>query len=232
MKALIFDVDGTLAETEGLHREAFNAAFAECGLPWHWSAALNRELLAVSGGVERMGHFQSRLPEADRVSVDRLREIHAAKRRHYARLLEAGALSLRPGVRDLLDAAHGAGLRCAVVTAASAASFEAVAQGCLHAPAAAIFDVVITGDDVSAKKPDPQGYRLAMERLGVTAAEALAFEDSPVGHAAARAAGLRVVVTPSPDGPQDGNYGELLVLPSLEPEYWNRFGFPPSEAQK
>ena len=143
-------------------------------------------------------------------------------------MLAAGGLSLRPGVQALLDRARAEGLRCAVVTAASAASFAAVAVGCLHAPVDALFATVVTGDDVTRKKPHPEGYLLALERLGVGAGEALVFEDSPVGHEAARAAGIRTVVTPSPDGPQGGDFGDSLVLPSLEPEHWSSFGFPPA----
>ncbi|NDR58242.1 HAD-IA family hydrolase [Aliiruegeria sabulilitoris] len=230
MKALIFDVDGTLAETEDLHRRSFNVAFAEHGLDWEWDTETNRGLLAVSGGLERMNFFQERLPEAGRVSAEVLKTIHAAKRRTYARMLAGGALSLRPGVWELLEAAGQAGLQRAVVTAASRESFDALANGCLPVPAEEIFEIIITGDDVSRKKPDPQGYLLALDRLGLDASDALVFEDSPVGHAAARAAGIRTVVTPSPDGPLGGDFGGSLVLPSLEPAHWPAFGFPPAGA--
>lgn len=229
MKALIFDVDGTLAETEDLHRRSFNAAFDEIGVGWNWDVTLNRELLAVSGGIERMSFYQKRLPEGQRVGSSVLGQIHAAKRRHYARMLAGGALKLRPGVQDLLEAAGAIGIRRAVVTAASSVSFEAVAGGVLHAPVEEIFEIVVTGDDVTRKKPDPQGYLLALERLGLGPEDALVFEDSPVGHAAAVAAGIEVVVTPSPDGPLGGDFGESLVLPSLERQHWPAFGFPPAE---
>ncbi|MDV7141613.1 HAD-IA family hydrolase [Tropicimonas sp. TH_r6] len=227
LRALIFDVDGTLAETEDLHRRSFNAAFAELDLPWQWDREVNRGLLAVSGGLERMRFFQERLPETERVSEARLRAVQPVKRRIYGEMLAGGALELRPGVRALLEAAPIAGLRCAVVTAASSASFEALAQGCLWAPAEEIFEVVITGDDVTCKKPDPQGYLLALERLGLTTEEVLVFEDSPVGHAAACAAEMRVVVTPSEEGPGDADFGDSLVLPSLERAHWPAFGFTP-----
>ncbi|RYH12096.1 HAD-IA family hydrolase [Tropicimonas sp. IMCC6043] len=228
MKALLFDMDGTLVETEDVHRRAFNAAFEDMALDWHWDAECYRGLLAVSGAVERMGYFQSRLPEAERVPTDRLKEVYQSKRQHFFRLLEANPLPFRAGVTELLDTARAHGLSRAVVTAASRPSFETVAQSCLPAPAEEIFDTVVTGDDVARKKPDPECYLLALARLGCAPEDALVFEDSPVGHAAAVAAGIRVVVTPSPDGPQDGNYGDSLVLPSLEPEYWCEFGFPPA----
>ena len=230
IEALIFDVDGTLAETEDLHLAAFNAAFAELGLGWHWDEALNHDLLAVSGGFERLKFFQERLPEAARLRDDRLREIHAVKTRQYGRLLEAGGLGLRPGVRELLEAARRESLRCAVVTAARVESFSMLVRGSLRMKVEDLFEVVVTGSDVSRKKPDPQGYLLALEKLGLNAGQAIAFEDSPVGHAAARAAGLAVVVTPSRHGPPDGDYGTSLVLPSLAPEFWPLFGFPPERA--
>lgn len=229
IEALIFDVDGTMAETEEAHLQAFNAAFAELDIGWHWDEALNHELLAVPGGLERLRHFQERLPEANRLSDARLAEIHAVKRRHYARLLAEGTLDLRPGVQALLETARREGLRCAVVTASTSDSFGMLVRGCLRRPAEEIFEVVVTGGDVSRKKPDPQGYLLALEKLGLTGDQAVAFEDSPAGHAAARAAGLTVVVTPSRHGPQDGDYGASLVLPSLAPEYWHLFGFPPAK---
>ncbi|SNS23358.1 HAD-IA family hydrolase [Tropicimonas sediminicola] len=230
MKALIFDVDGTLAETEDLHRQAFNAAFAEAGLDWHWDDALNRELLAVSGGIERMGFFQESLPEAARLGATALGRVYEGKRGHYARMLAGGALGLRPGVADLIRAARDAGIGRAVVTAASAESFNALAQGCLPGPVSGLFDLVITGSDVSAKKPDPEGYRLALAGLGIAAEEALVFEDSPVGYAAAVAAGIPVVVTPSAHSPQGMAYpAAVAVLPSLERDHWPSFGFPPAD---
>ncbi len=229
LKALIFDVDGTLAETEDLHRRSFNAAFAELGLSWHWDREVNRGLLAVSGGLERMSFFQERLPAEARLPEERLEAVQTVKRRVYGEMLADGALDLRPGVRDLLETAKAEGLRCAVVTAASSASFEALAQGCLWASTDEIFESVITGDDVTRKKPDPQGYLLVLERLGLAVEDVLVFEDSPVGHAAARAAGMRVVVTPSEDGADDADFGQSLVLPSLEREYWEAFGFTRAE---
>lgn len=227
MKALLFDVDGTLAETEDLHRRSFNAAFAECGIGWHWDREVNRELLAVSGGIERMRFYMERFSGAEPLAMDRLAELHRAKRRHYSEMLASGALQLRPGVRDLLEAARGRRLACAVVTAASAASFNALAQACLPRDLREVFEVVVTGDDVARKKPDPQGYLLALSKLGLAPGDAIVFEDSPVGCAAAQAAGIRVVVTPTEDGPDAGEIDGALVLPSLERQHWPRFGFPP-----
>lgn len=228
LRALIFDVDGTLAETEDTHLAAFNAAFAALGTGWHWDADLNRGLLNVSGGLARLRAYQARLPKDQQLSEARLAEIHALKTEQYGRLLAQGALELRPGIRPLTEAARDAGLRLAVVTASGCASLRALVQGCWGRPAEEIFDVVVTGDDVRRNKPDPEGYLLAMARLDLAAREALAFEDSPVGHAAARAAGLDVVVTPSCHGPQGAEYDGALVLPSLAAEFWPSFGFLPT----
>ncbi len=229
MKALIFDVDGTLAETEDLHRQGFNAAFAARGLPWHWDVDLNRVLLAVSGGTERLAAFQMRLPEAERLPRAELVALHREKRRHYMRLLSDGHLQPRAGVRDLLSVARSEGLALAVVTAAGAESLAATFAGGFGQAPDEIFDVVINGDDVRRKKPDPEGYRLALGALGVAPDQALVFEDSPVGFAAARAAGIPSVATPSAHGPQGGEFpGAVAVLPSLERRHWPAFGFPPA----
>ncbi len=228
MKALIFDVDGTLAETEDAHRRSFNQAFKDLGLPWRWDETTNVRLLAVSGGTERLAFFQSGLPEAERLDHDTLVQIHQVKRRAYAALLAKGRLTFRPGVEDLIQTARSLGLQLAVATAASRASLEVLFDGCFGHPVEDMFDTVVTGDDVVHKKPDPESYLLALERLGCAPADALVFEDSPVGFASARAAGLDVVVTPSRHGPQDGDFtGAVAVLASLERENWPQFGFPP-----
>ena len=120
LQALIFDVDGTLADTErDGHRIAFNAAFAEAGMGWNWDAALYGELLAVTGGKERMRFYCERhdpdfLKQAD--ADERIKALHAAKTRHYVKLLEAGGIPLQPGVTRLLREAHAAGLRLAIAT--------------------------------------------------------------------------------------------------------------------
>jgi phosphoglycolate phosphatase-like HAD superfamily hydrolase len=95
--ALLWDVDGTLAETELQgHRLAFNRAFVDAGLPWHWDPATYLRLLAISGGHERLRHY-ARSVEGQEPDPERIRSLQAAKQGHYRSLVQAGELGLRPG---------------------------------------------------------------------------------------------------------------------------------------
>lgn len=190
MKALIFDIDGTLAETEELHRAAFNHAFPAFGLPWHWDRETYRALLTTTGGKERIDRF-ARETATPAVPVAAL---HARKTRVFAWLVEEG-IPLRPGIRELMMEARASGLRLAAATTTSPENVEALCLAAFGQPADQVFDVVAAGDMVKAKKPAPDVYLLALERLGVDRREAVAFEDSANGVRAARAAGLAVVLS-------------------------------------
>jgi len=197
-KALIFDVDGTLAETEEAHRDAFNRAFADWRLGWEWSMADYRELLRTTGGKERIAAYQAGLPAlARRLDMDEIRALHAAKTAYYSDILARGDLALRPGVRGLIDRARNAGVRIAVATTTSAPNVDALCQCCWGVPAGEVFEVIASGDQVADKKPAPDIYHLALQKLGMSASDCLAFEDSGHGITAARACGLDVIVTPS-----------------------------------
>lgn len=214
ISALIFDVDGTLAETEEAHREAFNRTFAANGLNWRWSRDDYRALLRTTGGKERMkAHIAANaLPP---LSDARIAELHAQKTKAYAELLAQGGLSLRPGVDDLIRRARHAGMKLAVATTTSPGNVEALCQCCWGRPAAELFDVIAAGDEVAAKKPAPDVFLLALDRLGLTAAEAIAFEDSLNGLRSARSAGLRVVVTPGLYTAHEDFTGADWLLPDL-----------------
>ncbi len=204
--ALIFDVDGTLAETEELHRAAFNAAFAAEGGPgWHWDQALYGELLCVTGGKERIRHF--RVLPADEVAA-----LHATKTAHYKRLVETGGLHLRPGVRRLLRAAHAAGVKLAIATTTSPANVEALLAACAPLPP---FEVIAAGDEVGAKKPAPDVFCLALRRLGLAAGACVAFEDTWNGLQSALGAGLRCVVTTSLYGGRGPFPGAAAIVSHL-----------------
>jgi beta-phosphoglucomutase-like phosphatase (HAD superfamily) len=199
LQALIFDVDGTLADTErDGHRPAFNAAFAEAGLIWHWDEDLYGELLAVSGGKERIRHFAASRDPAflDRHDADlRIRALHAAKTRFYLAELDGGAIPLRPGVARLLRQARAAGLRLAIATTTSPENVAALLRSTLGADAPGWFEAIGAGDVVTAKKPAPDIYLWVLQRLGLPAAACLAFEDSANGLRSSLAAGLATVVT-------------------------------------
>jgi HAD superfamily hydrolase (TIGR01509 family) len=195
-RALLWDVDGTLAETEQHgHLPAYNLAFAELGLPWRWDEASYRDWLSVSGGRERLAAFLEAM-EGRPPSVSLVEDLFAAKQRHYAAILRKGHLPLRPGVAALIAETAAAGIPQAVVTTSSRQAVAALIEGQPESLAAA-FRFWICGEDVLAKKPHPEAYRQAVEQLGDEAPEALlAIEDSPNGLAAATAAGLPCLVTP------------------------------------
>jgi beta-phosphoglucomutase-like phosphatase (HAD superfamily) len=199
-EALIFDVDGTLADTEDLHRRAFNQAFEECQLDWVWDVPLYGELLQVTGGKERIGSFivRLRLPPTERRALQaRVPEIHRAKTRLYAELIASGQLELRSGIRRLMTEAREAGMLLAIASTTTAANIEPLVVSGLGNEAMSWFAVVATGDVVKHKKPAPDIYNVALKTLEVSPARAIAFEDSAPGLQSAQAAGLFTVVTPS-----------------------------------
>jgi HAD superfamily hydrolase (TIGR01509 family) len=214
LRALIFDVDGTLADTErDGHRVAFNAAFAQVGLSWHWSPELYGELLKVPGGVERILHY-ARTYHAAAMPDEELQKLvqflHARKTIHYVERVAAGSVQLRPGIARLIYAARQAGLSLAIATTTTRANVVALLERSWGLQATDIFDVLGTAQEVPTKKPDPAVYCWVLERLGLTAREALAFEDSRNGLIAATRAQLACVVTPTPYS-ADENFAEALI---------------------
>lgn len=220
-QAIIFDVDGTLAETErDGHRPAFNRAFAEAGLDWHWDEVLYGELLAVTGGKERLCHFVAR--HAPQFAADcpdfpaLVQRLHAAKTRHYVDIVNAGALPLRPGIRELIEAARRNGIRLAIATTTSPENVDALLRASLAPEAVNWFEVIGAGDIVPAKKPAPDIYLWVLERLCLPATACVAVEDSQNGLRAALAAGLPTVVT-SGEYTRDQDFsGAALVAEQLD----------------
>src|SRR5882757_1813377 len=199
-EALIFDVDGTLADTEEVHRQAFNLAFGACRLDWIWDAPLYGELLQVTGGKERLASYIERLalPATQRRGLhNRIPEIHRAKTRLYKELIQVGHVRPRPGVRRLMMEAREAGIRVGLATTTSPENIEPLIAAGFGWQALKWFDAIAAGDVVANKKPAPDIYNVALKSLGVDAAHAIAVEDSAIGVASAKAAGLFTVATPS-----------------------------------
>lgn len=218
-QALILDVDGTLAETErDGHRVAFNRAFADFSLDWHWDVAAYGELLLVSGGKERIRHFiaTANPPVPRFADVDAfVAELHARKTAHYQDIVRASDLPAREGVRRLVDEARARGVRLAIATTTSPENVDALLAAWYGPGWRMIFPVVAAGDEVERKKPDPQVYALALARLGLNADACVAIEDSAAGLAAASAAGVDVVLTRSEYFRHQAHAGALAVLENL-----------------
>lgn len=219
LKALIFDVDGTLAETEELHRIAFNTAFVDSGLPWRWNRELYRELLKVSGGKERIRHFieSEQLPEKDWTGLDEfIARLHQRKTTIYTQLVINGKAKLRPGVRNTINAARAAGIRLAIATTTSLPNVEALLRASFNGAADTLFEVICAGDSVPAKKPAPDIYLDALRHLDLPANACLAIEDSRNGLLSAHRAGIPTVVTPG-IYTDDQDFSEAhLVVPDLD----------------
>ncbi len=213
IRALIFDVDGTLAETEEAHRDAFNRSFAEFGLPWSWDRPLYRELLRVSGGKERIRRYVER-HDRSRLTADLddlIKALHQRKTTLYTVAVAAGGVPFRPGVAALIGAARAEGLPVAIATTTSRANVVALMDGATGGAGHGWFSAIACAEDAPVKKPDPQVYRVVLERLGLAAADCLALEDSVNGVGAARAAGIPVVVSRSVYTDGDDFTGALAV---------------------
>lgn len=213
--ALIFDVDGTLAETEELHRRAFNYAFARHGLDWHWERAAYKDLLRVTGGKERIRDFHARQWIAPPLSDADIAELHRTKTAHYAELVDTGCCALRPGVADLLSAAKARGQRLAIATTTSHGNIDALLSRTLGPRWAADFDAIVAGDDVTHKKPAPHVYLEILARLKLAPSDCVAIEDSANGLIAASRANIPVLITRSMYFRDDDFRDARLVLDDL-----------------
>jgi|JYMV01.1.fsa_nt_gi beta-phosphoglucomutase-like phosphatase (HAD superfamily) len=226
LEALIFDVDGTLADTErDGHRVAFNQSFAEAGLDWNWSVDQYGELLAITGGKERMRHyiqqhdpdFESPRPDQDLTAF--IGGLHAAKTRFYTQLLAAGQIPLRRGVRRLIDAARADNLRLAIATTTTPANVEALLVHSLAPESMDWFEVIGAGDVVANKKPGSDIYDLVLQELGLEASACLAFEDSRNGILSSLGANLKTIITTNHYTESHNFEGAALVADQLgEPD--------------
>jgi HAD superfamily hydrolase (TIGR01509 family) len=218
LKALIFDCDGVLAETErDGHRVAFNRAFAVKGYDLEWDGALYQELVRIGGGKERMKHFFDRTswPAGASDKDALIKELHQLKTDFYTQIIESGELPLRPGVARLVDEAIAAGIKLAVCSTSNEKSVHTVVERLLGPARKAKFDVILAGDVVSKKKPDPEIYTLVLQRLHLKPTQCLVIEDNHNGLLAAKGAGMRCIVTTNAYTEEEDFHEADLVVSEL-----------------
>ena len=223
MSALVFDCDGVLAETERYgHLPAFNQTFREFGIPVQWSEEEYGRKLLIGGGTERMASEltpecvrANGLPDDPEALAAEVAKWHKRKTQLYTEMVAAGKLPPRPGIRRVISAAQDAGWKLAVASTSAEASVHAILEYAVGRERAERFDVFLAGDVVPRKKPAPDIYLLALERLGVDPAQVLVIEDSRNGLEAAHAAGLRCLVTVNGYTEKEDFSEAILVVSSL-----------------
>ncbi len=215
LQALIFDVDGTLADNErDGHRVAFNEAFASYGLDWDWTPDLYGKLLDVTGGKERIKFYVETYKPGELSPNDMdalIAALHKEKTRSYTNLIAQHRLPLRIGVKRLLDEARNAGLRLAIATTTSLVNVTTLLENTLSPDAVKWFDVIAAGDVVRSKKPAPDIYYYALDALKLQPNQCLAFEDSANGLRAATQAGLKTLITYN-DYTADHNFDQAIFI--------------------
>jgi len=222
LNAIIFDMDGTLADTEEIHRRAFNAAFAEFHIDCKWEPEEYRQLLAVSGGKERiraylLNHKLVDLPKREILKL--ASAVHRRKSEIYRELLRQGHVEMRPGVARLIHEAVAEGVKLGIATSSSIRNVESLFRNAMNREVLDLFDCVVTCEIVSDKKPSPSVYQFALAELGLSPAHCVAIEDTRNGNRAALAAGLRTIITTHDFTLDDDFSGAELVLDHLgEPD--------------
>lgn len=221
-RCVLFDVDGTIAETEGhAHLPAFNQALEEAGLPWRWTTADYKRLLKTTGGFERLLRFAAESGHDAEALREQLAQVHKNKNRHFAAIMASGAVAPRAGFRELVMHLARLNLGWGVVTTTSRGNWDALWTYSLAPLGLPAPDVIVCGEDVAAKKPDPEAYLLALKRLDMTATQCCAIEDSRNGLLAARAADLEVAIVRS-EFFADENFDEATqVVEELHQLFFN-----------
>jgi len=218
LSALIFDVDGTLVDTEELHRQAFNQVFLDFELGWDWTPDLYADLLRYSGGANRLvAYIKSlSLPDSRAAYLEQIVPmVHRSKTCIYTEFVNDSALKPRPGVARLIDEALRSGLKIGLVATSALRDVRELVSLTLGRDVAEAVSSVVCAEFVSNKKPAPDMYRLALNMLRLPAEACVAFEDSANGLAAAKAASIRTIVTPTRWTRRQDFIGADLMLSTL-----------------
>ena len=218
LKGIIFDVDGTIADTEEVHRRAFNQTFAEFDLDWNWSESDYHKLLSISGGKER---FKKCLNE-DKTLKSKIenpglfiQKLHSRKSENYRAMLASDNIQLRPGIIRLFNEAQKKGIQLAIATSSCLANLSTLLDNTLDIDANALFNTIVSSDSVSDKKPSPVAYQCALAGIGLTAESCIAIEDTRNGNLAALGAGLHTIITTHAYTIDNDFYGASLVVNHL-----------------
>jgi HAD superfamily hydrolase (TIGR01509 family) len=222
LKGIIFDVDGTIADTEEIHRQAFNKTFKEYDIDWHWPEDAYREILLISGGKER---FRKHLHEDEELKnkvddhEDFVQELHKRKSEHYRKLLKGDGIDFRPGVIRLINEAREQGIQIGVATSSSMANLRSLFKKILNIEPNELFNSIVTSDTVQDKKPSPAVYQCVLAGLGLDAENCIAIEDTQNGNLAALGAGLKTIITTHAYTIDNDFTGASIVLDHLgEPD--------------
>ena len=218
IEGIIFDVDGTIADTEDMHRQAFNKAFSKFNLNWHWSKEKYHKLLFISGGKERITRCLAE-DKATKKNINFIEELHKCKSEYYRSILLGSDISLRPGVKRLITEAKEKNIKIGIATNSSTENLQALIKKTFKVEPEKLFNTIVTNNIVIDKKPSPEVYYRALKNLELSANKCIAVEDTANGNASAIRAGLRTVITTHAYTADNDFDGASLVLNNLgEPE--------------
>jgi HAD superfamily hydrolase (TIGR01509 family) len=215
LKAVIFGAIGTIAETSDLQRQAFNAAFAEAGLDWNWSAEAYRDLLKINGGQNRLRAYRDADPARADITNETIAKLHKAKTEHFVELLANTPLRPRQGVVELIDACQKDNIQVALCTSTASKNVEGIGAALSGLLPFNRFAQIVTIEQIDRPKPAPDAYIYCLQQLGLNADEAIAIEDTPVSIAAAKTAGITTIATPGAAVSDQDFYAADLVMPDL-----------------
>ena len=222
LKGIIFDVDGTIADTEEIHRQAFNQTFEENKLNWHWSIEDYRKILFISGGKERFRKFLNKDETLKKEVGDPekfIQKLHKQKSENYRALLKSDGIEFRPGIVRLINEARENKIQLGVATSSSMANLTTLFNKIMNVEPNELFNSIVTSDTVQEKKPSPAAYQCVLAGLGLNADTCIAIEDTQNGNIAALEAGLKTIITTHAYTTDNDFSGASIVLNNLgEPD--------------